>query len=243
MKQKIIHYFNQGAKTYDAFCTMQTHAAKQLVTYIENNVAKKILEIGCGTGLLSQHLHAIFPQSSLLLTDIAPDMIDVCQQKLGTYAQIELACMDGEKCEIPTKFDLIASSMTMHWFEDLKQSIEKLVSKLLPGGCLAFSILGENSLYEWRKMCDEFGINKSQYFPEVQQLRDYFPEMEIDTEKKQYQYKNAYEFLTSLKNLGARASNTNAAMMSPKKLRALLRQYHHKIDMTYEIIYCRYKKC
>src|SRR5437762_1931232 len=129
MKRKIIRYFNQGASTYDSAAEVQTYVAQQLVARLENISAKEILEIGCGTGLLSQQLISLFPDASFLLTDIAPVMVETCQNRFMNQPKIKIACLDGETIAVESKFDLITSSMTLHWFDDVTQGLEKIIDK------------------------------------------------------------------------------------------------------------------
>jgi malonyl-CoA O-methyltransferase len=43
----------------------------------------RVLEIGCGTGFLSEALLARLPAASLTATDIAPAMLERARQRLG----------------------------------------------------------------------------------------------------------------------------------------------------------------
>lgn len=243
MKEKIIHYFNQGATTYENAAELQINVAQNLASRLKNIPAKQILEIGCGTGLFSQHLLSQFPQASLLLTDIAPSMVQICNARFSNYSQVATACMDSETLSYPKEFDLIASSMTLHWVGNIKACINNLTNHLAPGGVLMFSMLGENSLYEWREMCEQFHVPAATLlFPAHQWLKNAFPMLQIEIEMIKQPYASAHDFLNSLKSLGARAPYSGHVPASAGKLRKLLRHYSNPIEMTYEVIYGYYKK-
>ena len=152
IKKKIIRYFNQSAMTYDAEATLQAAIAQQLAFRVNNHFSskktpKKILEIGCGTGLLSQYMLRSYPAASFVLTDIAHTMVNLCSKRFTHDSRIQAICLDGESLALQEKFDLIISSMALHWFEDLPSSFNTIIRHLTPGGCFLFSALGKHSLH------------------------------------------------------------------------------------------------
>jgi len=243
MKKKVQYYFNQGASTYDETAEVQVHVANQLIQYIKNHSAETILEIGCGTGLYSQQLFTLFPNGSFLLTDIAEDMIKVCQNKFANRSNIDFLCMDAEKINVSQQFDLITSSMTFHWFTDIKKSLENLIDKLQKGGKLIFSLVGNQSLTEWQQSCEKFQIQAgTPSFPTFNDLSAWFPSLKIDRCTFHYTYSNVYSFLQSLKKLGARASRDFHQPQSVAKLRHLLSYYSKEYPVSYEILYGSFTK-
>lgn len=243
MKQKIIQYFNQGASTYHTAGEFQATVAQTLVPRLSNISAENILEIGCGTGYLSQHLIALFPNASLLLTDIAPAMIKTCKNNFSHYKKIKTMCIDAESMTTEPEFDLITSSMTLHWFENPMLSFKKISDKLRPGGKFIFSMLGEGSLIEWRQMCEQFQLaSQKRVFPNKEAVMNYIPGLTVDVQIFQQRYANAYEFLQSLKLIGARAPDKNHYPDSAVKLRRLFRHYSNEIIMSYEVFFGSYTK-
>ena len=240
MKQKIVECFNKGAKTYDLAAPIQTKVAKQLASRIAGWNVQTILEIGCGTGLFSQMLYSTFSKASLLLTDISPNMLEHCRQRFDAVSRVQFACVDGETLLMQNSFDLIVSNMTLHWFEDIQQSLSTIIKKLNPRGYFAFTMLGANSFPEWQMICDELQISMSMpLLPNIDELCDYFPHMQFDTAIEQRIYPSMYDFLKSLKKIGAHA--TDIPVLSSGKMRSFLRQYNHEIKISYEIIYGHYQ--
>src|SRR3990167_10355726 len=156
IKKQIINRFNKSVSTYDSAAQMQSEIATRLVSRLSTLSPQSILEIGCGTGLLSDHLLALFPKTPLFLTDISPAMIAHCRQRFLNQSHIQFICQDGEKLMTQSIFDLIISNMTFHWFSDIQKSVTQLLNQLTPDGKFIFTLLGENSFHEWRAICHQF---------------------------------------------------------------------------------------
>jgi len=108
----------------------------------------RILEIGCGTGLLTREVRARWPLAELTATDLAPEMVATIARN-GLAAQ--LMTMDGEAPAFEGPwFDLIVSSLAFQWFDDLPGALARLHGLLRPGGSLYFATMGAQSFAEWR---------------------------------------------------------------------------------------------
>lgn len=245
-KQKIIKSFNSGAYSYNRAVDIQPQVARKLSEYLPGVTAKTILEIGSGTGLFSQYLPQYFPAAELWLTDIAPNMLEFCQERMCVYPNIRILQMDGEQLTLPNPFDLIVSCMTFHWFADIELSLQKIMAKLPPHGRLIFAMLGENSLAEWREICAGYAVLPTPSFISPAKLQRLFPEFKIAVELSKQFYRNAYEFLKTLKLIGANAPHADHSPETSGSLRRLMRvldkKYPQGIDMSYEIIYGSYEK-
>lgn len=95
----------------------------------------KILEVGCGTGLLGQQF--VHDNTSLLGVDTSEGMLQVFNQKFKDNEKVQSKLLDLETNNIAEKFDLILSSMAFHHLKNPEQMIKKLKNNLLPGGVLA----------------------------------------------------------------------------------------------------------
>lgn len=140
------------ACAYDAAARVQAYAATCLagrIAALPINPDARVLEIGCGTGLLSAALIDRIAARRWLLTDIASAMLTRCADRIGPRADVAYAVVDGERPEVDGRFDLICSSFAFQWFNDLPRAIERLRALLAPGGRLAFATMAAGSLAEW----------------------------------------------------------------------------------------------
>lgn len=243
MKKRIIHCFNKSTQTYDAAAEIQMRVAKQLAKQASAVSAKSILEIGCGTGLLSQLLLTQFPNAEFLLTDIAPNMIEHCQNRFASYEKINTVCIDGEKITVPETINLLVSSMTLHWFSNVVQGIANMISQLPSGSYFIFSLLGEGSMQEWHDVCQQHNLPiATPSWITVSQLENFFPTMQIKNELIKITHQGCYDFLKTLKNIGATAANEYYRPLSAGQLRRVLRQNKDSFTISYHVIYGCYRK-
>ncbi len=241
-KYNIIKNFDKSAKTYENAADIQQQVAAQLVTHLGHCSPKTILEIGCGTGILSQHLINLFPEASLLLTDLAPAMLAQCKKNLSPHQGLNFSCMDGEQLTMRNKYDLIVSNMTVHWFLDLQRSFIDITQQLNQGGEFVFSMLGEDSFKEWRAICSMANIPCGiPIFPAEHLLQTMLPSVKIQVKTYQKKYFTVYDFLNSLKNLGAATARSGYKPLSLAQLRSVLRWFNTEINISYEVIYGVYK--
>lgn len=114
-----------------------------------------ILDIGAGTGLLSEFIIQKFPSASLSLLDESPEMLSKAQLRLEKFApKIHVQPMTNP---LPTgKFHAVISSLAIHHLSDNdKQDLfQRIFQALEPGGVFinGEQILGET---EWQQQLFE----------------------------------------------------------------------------------------
>jgi malonyl-CoA O-methyltransferase len=241
MKTRIAAAFSARAADYDRVANLQrlvaAHLAARIAAALPHKPAR-ILEIGCGTGLLSAHLAALYPQAELVLTDIAPAMLERAKARLGDRARYRL--MDGEAPD-PTlgAFDLITSSLVLQWFADLRGGLARLGALLAPDGRLVFATLGAGSFAEWRAAHTALGLAPG--------LHDYpvaadFPWPEgfscaLAAETLLDPHQDGLAFLRALKTLGAGAPAPGHKPLRAGELRRVLAPFSSGCAMSYEVLY------
>lgn len=139
-----------------AFDTLQpliTSLADQKRTATNNGL--NVLEVGCGTGLLTLRVAPLVQQ--IVAVDTAEGMIDMLQSKIAATdppsTNILPLCQlleDPEDPVLPSadaaapagrrqKFDLILSHLVMHHVPDLRPFLQTLLGCLVPGGRVALT--------------------------------------------------------------------------------------------------------
>lgn len=159
-KAEIGAAFGAAASHYDSSAAVQRTVATHLAEMASREKlpqGAQILEIGCGTGLLTQEIRAHWPEATLIATDIAPDMLAIADRR---GAANQLLAMDGEAPVFEGRwFDLILSSLAFQWFDDMGAALARLHGLLRPGASLYFATMGAESFATWRQAHAHCGLS------------------------------------------------------------------------------------
>ncbi|MGG4167909.1 class I SAM-dependent methyltransferase [Rossellomorea vietnamensis] len=99
---------------------------------------KRVMDLGCGTGELSKYCIEM-GASAVVGVDISEKMITRALRE-NKDDNITYICSPIEDLSNQTEpFDLIVSSLAIHYIEDYESLIEKLHTLLKPGGILIYS--------------------------------------------------------------------------------------------------------
>lgn len=230
------------AGDYDRHATVQREVAEALAAGIARHTLApqpRVLEIGCGTGLLGAAMVDRIG-GRWRMTDIAPAMVARTAQRFAGDPRVEVAVMDGEHPDWQGPYDLICSSLAMQWFGQLQAAVARLRARLAPGGLLAFTTLVEGSFAEWRAAHDG----------DAHGIRDYPPPaalaaMGLDVSVATYpaQHEDARAFLASLKAIGAGTPRPGHRPLSPAALRRAMARFEAAGAVaTYEVATCLVRK-
>ncbi len=246
--------FGQAAHHYAQQADLQRYAAGKLadkLPALQLPPQPKVLELGCGSGLLSHYLLKHRPEGRFLFTDLSYAMITTARQQLirptTGHSALWFAVMDGEQPAIAPGFDLITAGLTWQWFMDPLKSFNLLVDLLNPGGWLLFSTLGEQTFHEWRTACQATNLpcgamnhpNKASWEKQWSQREGQgFIHEEIITTR----HESALEFLQSLHAIGANLPIPTHHPLTGGALRRLLRQQQHPFFSSYHLFYIVFGK-
>lgn len=254
LQKKIVANFSQQASRYDIYSQVQHEAANQIAVYLsswgENLIEGPLIEIGCGTGLMTIQVVTRFQERQMIISDISDKMLTCCQSqikdKLGFIPNhIQFSLIDGETFEQKETYALIISSFALQWIFELKSVIIRILNSLKKKGVFIFSLPTRDSFPEWKEMCSKVGVPFTGNLlpePEIFQycaiLHNY--PYTIHESKITCTYPSAIQFFKSIKGIGA-ATSMYGTNLSGVQLRRLLRywdeQYPNGISITYNLIY------
>lgn len=137
--------FDAQAATYDK--SQQGDHARRLYTYVMCEVARavmdvstpRVLDLGCGTGALSEQMLAELPSCTLTGVDLSPQMVTCARARLAGRAEILLG--DAESLSFhDDAFDLVVCNDSFHHYPNPKRAAFHMWRVLTPGGTL---VLGD----------------------------------------------------------------------------------------------------
>jgi malonyl-CoA O-methyltransferase len=152
--------FGARAASYEEHAGLQRAVAERLALLLPPLASPRVLELGCGTGLFSRHLLARYPDGTFVFSDLAPSMVEQCRRNLANRGRghVSFEVMDAARPAIDGPFDLIATSMTLHWLIDPSATLNTLRQLLAPDGVLVYATIGGKSFPEWRDVLTAQGL-------------------------------------------------------------------------------------
>lgn len=131
-------HFNKIATEWDTpekIITNEQYSSRIKSLLVEKN-PKKILEVGCGTGLLGSHF--LNENSTLLGIDTSEGMLGIFNKKFLTHKNAKSLLLNLEEKNLDeNEFDLIISSMAFHHLKSPELMVTKLKNKLSKNGAIA----------------------------------------------------------------------------------------------------------
>jgi malonyl-CoA O-methyltransferase len=221
-KQRVRQHFNQHAHEYDRYAIVQQEMAESLLQQLAPLISapqqvQRILEIGCGTGILSERLLAQFPNAQLVALDLCENMIAEASQRLAVNDhRVYWVVDDAEQwLQLQTsRFDIVISNATVQWFNEPFATMRAAYHLLNQDGVLAFSTFLPGTFHELHRSFAQaetvLGYPQrahGQAFVSLEVWRDELqnlsPRVTCRSVERVFEYADVRQFLDSVKRVGA----------------------------------------
>lgn len=205
---KVARKFSKASKTYNTQAIAQYSIAIKLASLLNEHKdldCKRLLEIGCGTGLFTREYARFISPQEATFVDIA---------EVRTFEIFEKEYYFSEDAEQwitrqNDKWDYIVSASCIQWFSNIPRFIEECHKHLNAGGMLVISTFLNGNLKE----LDEQRPSPLLYPTEselYQWLKPWFGEIIIETDEIEVEFKSHRDMLMHLKHTGVGGSAENA---------------------------------
>ena len=238
--------FSRFADSYDDAASIQREVAKRLAERLEyfNIKPGLVLDLGSGTGFCTQHIMASNPTATSVCLDLSlPMLTQARNKKLGQHH----ICASAPALPLAdNSFDMVISSMMLHWCQDTTTAIKETQRALKPGGLFLFSACAEGTLSELNEALQQAGMPPpANTFPSMHELATAvaasYSEPVIDRETIQLVRPSLKGLISALRRSGALPQAGKPP--NKHKLRQLKLAYekHRREDgtlpMSFEIVY------
>ncbi len=147
-KNLVLNRFRRSVDTYNQAAEVQPNMAealmKQLLLHNPSSCFNRILEFGCGSGMLTDLIEAQLEYQHLYLLDLVEEWKPFHLHR----PKIEFMVGDIEQITLPHDLDLILANAVVQWVNNLPALLDKLNHSLLPGGLLGLTTFGPENLRE-----------------------------------------------------------------------------------------------
>lgn len=118
-----------NAGLYDDKHSFVWKMAAGVLDLLEAKPGERILDLGCGTGHLTEQIAAT--GAKIVGVDRSPDMIRQAREK---YPSLQFAVMDAREIRFAELFDAVFSNATLHWIKEPEKVVVEIAKVLRPNG-------------------------------------------------------------------------------------------------------------
>jgi len=240
--------FLSSIETYDSNAVVQKEMAIKLLDFVIEHCGNKfnhVLEIGSGTGLLTQEIVDKVDFRKLITNDLASDYNGIIRSIVSNlnidYKYIEA---DAETTiDFPENNDLLISNATFQWFNNLNSFLIQSQNLLKPNGVIAFTSFGADNFNEIKSIYNS-GLEYMPLEKILENTEKYYETVYTHTYKKQLFFNDPFEVLKHIKNTGVNGLIKNNRIKLKEFFEIYTRNFTEKqgVSLTYNPIFIILRK-
>lgn len=223
--QEVGKSFEKSFAQYEKTALVQKRIASRLAQLTLKRVnpceVKRVLEIGAGTGFLTEILASEIKNAHWFLNDLSERSFDYVREIFETPPSFIAG--DAQIQELPLGMDLIVSSSCFQWFDSLGDFIEKLARSSSENAVMAFSTFLPDNFREIRALTGK-GLNYVGIVGiEAMLKRAGFELLCAEAETVKLEFEKPIDVLKHLRDTGV--TGTFSEFWTPSKMKIFSRQY------------------
>jgi trans-aconitate methyltransferase len=180
-----------NTELYDNAHNFVSKYGKDLLSYLKPKPGETILDLGCGTGDLTEE---IFHSGARVIgVDNSAEMIHAAKSK---FPGIEFHQMDARKMSFDFRFDAIFSNAVLHWIPEKDKVIEQMRLLLKENGQIVLEFGGKGNVQQMQNTMRK-ELRKKGYYENAKADFWYFPsiaEYSTELEKQNFRVIHAEHF-------------------------------------------------
>ncbi len=200
-KDQVQKGFVKSIETYKKHAIVQEAIASRLINELSRQSANKfskVLEIGCGPAVLTEKYFQYFDADMYYANDIVEEYASILND---INSNIKFLPGDIESVQLPNSVDLVISSSTFQWFNNLDDFLSKIHNILNPEGYLVFSTFGPDNYREIREVNGK-GLNYLSFGKHEKLLSEKFEIIWSDRENITRYFTTPLGILSHMKQTG-----------------------------------------
>lgn len=237
----IKNQFKKSLDKYEANAVVQALMADKLIENLSGNDFSKVLELGCGSGLLTKKLIKKINYKKYYANDIVEKSKVYIDKILNDYVFL---CGNAQRLNVNDKFNLIISNAMFQWFTNLEKAMDYYKGLLNNGGIIAFTTFAPDNFKEIKSLTGLTLEYKSE--DEIKEILNKNFDIEY-IEKFDYtmNFNNPLAILAHMKNTGVNAvSSKHWGIKEVKDFCDRYKEIYPDLSLTYSpiIVVAKLKK-
>lgn len=249
-KQTIARHF-ANASDYDQHANIQQTVCQYLLENIAHTEQNSVLEVGAGTGQMTQLLAVNIQSQYWLINELCREQTATLQSILPT-ARIIIG--DAETIDLAENHSLIVSANAVQWFDNPLSFVTQSAQRLQSGGQLVFSTFTPNNFLQIKTITGQ-GL----YYPDIDEWQLVldsagFEDVELSIQRYDLPFLSPYAVLKHMKLTGVstnqtqvRSDGTKTFMWTKSRLQQFESDYWQHfseedetgqlvVNLTYEVL-------
>jgi ubiquinone/menaquinone biosynthesis C-methylase UbiE len=133
------------AARYEAVSTPQFIQGQKLISLLSIEPGDSVLDLGCGTGRLAQHVaNIVGPQGKVLGIDPSFQRIAIAKRREAAGLSFQVAGSDDLASFASGSFDRVYLNYVFHWIDKKEETLRQIYRILKPGGRIGISTGSKN---------------------------------------------------------------------------------------------------
>jgi malonyl-CoA O-methyltransferase len=152
-RQQVRHNFGRAATSYEKHDVLQQEVQSALIERLDfyTQQPDRVIDVGAGTGRGSALLKKRYAKADVIAVDLALPMLHAARQHSAWLKPFQRVCAAATALPLPDhSVDVLHSNLCFQWIDDLQALFNECARVLKPGGLLAFSTFGPDTLKELR---------------------------------------------------------------------------------------------
>jgi len=141
----ILSHFEFDGEKYKQASKHQKEWGNKSISELNLRGDEKILDLGCGDGVLTEQLATLTPKGTVIGIDASVGMIETAKklEKPG----LTFACLDINEINFENQFDIIFSNAALHWIKekDHQNLLKNSRKALKTGGIIKWNFAGDGN--------------------------------------------------------------------------------------------------
>jgi len=142
--------FRWDAADYARSSPAQKQWAQELIQKIDLSGRERVLDIGCGDGIVTAAIAKRLPEGSVIGLDRSPGMIRFAREQFphGAYPNLSFAEGNAQDLGFSGEFDIVFSNAALHWVYDHGPVLAGIARALREGGRMIIQMGGKSNVVQ-----------------------------------------------------------------------------------------------